>query len=168
MPHTSHQLKGLLAATLLSAAALMPVGAAVAAPDVTHFADQLGYKLTVVPNATQDGFNTRLDLTLPKSGAPTAPWSLYFGSVSPVEPVGDSVFDLTHINGDNYKLTPKAGAALTPGKTYSLTWAGHAPSEYLAMPNAYIVADGAPPATIAASRTKFDPETGLESLPFVA
>ena len=57
---------------------------------------------------TQDGFNTRLDLTLPKSGPPAGAWALYFGSVSPVEPVGDSVFDLTHINGDNYKLTPKS------------------------------------------------------------
>src|SRR3546814_20152950 len=36
------------------------------------------------------------------------------------------------------------------------------------MPNAYLVADGLEPRTIAATRPVIDPETGLETLPFVA
>jgi hexosaminidase len=168
MPHAPYRLGSLFAAALLATTALMPATAQSAPADAAaHFADHLGYKLTVIPNASHDGFNTRLDLTLPKTGLPKGEWALYFGSVSPLDLVGDSAFDLTHINGDNYKLTPKAATTLAPGETYSVTWAGHSPSEYLAMPNAYIVADGGPPVTIAASRTKFDPATGLESLPFV-
>ena len=175
MPKSSRlrRYRGLIAAALFATTALGPVLVHAAPVNAAaSFADHLGYRLTMVPNASHDGFNTRLDLTLPKTGLPGGAWALYFGSVSPVEPVGDSVFDLSHINGDNYRLTPRAGVTLTPGETYSITWAGHAASEYLAMPNAYIVVDGPngeelPPVTIAASRTRFDPATGLESLPFV-
>ena len=170
MPKSSRirHFRGLIGAALFTTTALVPIMAQTAAVNpVTYFADHLGYKLSVIPNPSNDGFNTRLDLTLPKTGLPEGAWALYFGSVSPLNLVGDSAFDLTHINGDNYKLTPRAGVTLTPGEIYSVTWAGHSASEYLAMPNAYIVADGAPPVTISASRTKFDPVTGLESLPFV-
>src|SRR3546814_5031544 len=36
------------------------------------------------------------------------------------------------------------------------------------MPNAYLVAEGLEPRTIAETRPVIDPETGLETLPFVA
>ena len=36
------------------------------------------------------------------------------------------------------------------------------------MPNAYLVADGLNPRTIAATRAVIDPEKGLEALPFAA
>src|SRR3546814_12375939 len=41
-------------------------------------------------------------------------------------------------------------------------------SKAFGMPNAYLVADGLEPRTIAATRPLIDPETGLETLPFVA
>src|SRR3546814_14568275 len=41
-------------------------------------------------------------------------------------------------------------------------------SKAFGMPNAYLVADGLEPRTIAATRPVIDPETGLETLPFVA
>src|SRR3546814_10926814 len=41
-------------------------------------------------------------------------------------------------------------------------------SKAFGMPNAYLVADGLEPRTIAATRPMIDPETGLETLPFVA
>ena len=109
MPHAPYRLGSLFAAALLATTALMPAKAQSAPADAAaHFADHLGYKLTVISNGSHDGFNTRLDLTLPKTGLPKGEWALYFGSVSPLDLVGDSAFDLTHINGDNYKLTPKA------------------------------------------------------------
>jgi hexosaminidase len=160
---------GCLISAALLAVVLSPAAKAAPATSqsaLVRFADNLGYTLTVVSGAIQGSFNTRMDLTMPKT-LPDGSWSLYFGSVHPLTVVGDSPFDLTHINGDNFKLTPKAGSVLKAGETYSITFEGHDPSEYLAMPNAYIVVDGLTPATIAGSRTTFDPATGLESLPFV-
>lgn len=162
---------GLLgAAALLATTALLPAFPAYATTQgqLDSFADTFGYKLTVVPNAAGTSFDTRLDLTLPKA-LPDGGWSLYFGSVAAIDvkkAVSDQ-FDLTHINGDNYRLTPKAGVALKGGETYAVVMEGASRSEYLAMPNAYIVVDGLTPRTIAATRPVFDPASKLESLPFV-
>ena len=161
------RLNGLISATLFASLMLPAAAPAMATTQtaIERFADHLGYRLTMV-DASGGGFNTRLDLTLPNL-LPAGDWSLYFGSVHPLTVVGDSGFELVHINGDNYKLTPKSGMALKGGETYAITFAGHDASEYLAMPNAYIVAAGFTPVTIKASQTRFDPATGLESLPFV-
>lgn len=158
-----------ISAALLAATVSASVQAAQpAAPqaELNRFASEAGYKVTFVKGATEGSFNTRLDLTLPKT-LPAADWSVYFGSVHPLTIAGDSVFDLTHVNGDNYKLTPKPGVALNAGETYAIIFAGHEPTEFQALPNAYIVAEGLKPVVIAASKTRFDPATGLESEPFV-
>ena len=69
-----------------------------------------------------------------------------------------------------YRITPRAGVTLTPGATYALKQIaiGAFFSEYYPMPNAYVAADSLTPAVIDATRPRIDPETGQESLPFVA
>ncbi|MDV6331595.1 family 20 glycosylhydrolase [Asticcacaulis sp. 201] len=152
----------LFAATLLATTALVPgISSATTQAQLDSFANTLGYKVS------NDAGRTRIDITLPKS-LPDGAWSLYFGSVSAIAKADSDQFDLTHINGDNFRVTPKPGVTLTPGATYTIYYPGVARSEYQAMPNAYIVADGLAPRTIAATRTKFDPQSGLEYLPFVA
>ncbi|CAL4865810.1 N,N'-diacetylchitobiase [Asticcacaulis sp. MM231] len=162
---------GLLgAAALLATTALVPAFPAYATTQgqLDSFANAFGFKLTVVPDAAGTSFDTRLDLTLPKT-LPDSGWALYFGSVAAIDvrKVVSGPFDLTHVNGDNYRLTPKAGAALKGGATYAVVMAGASRSEYLAMPNAYIAVEGLKPRIIAATRPVFDPASKLEALPFV-
>ncbi|MEJ2817914.1 family 20 glycosylhydrolase [Caulobacter sp. CCG-8] len=110
-----------------------------------------------------------LNLTAPK--APAAGWSIYFSSVTPILQADNDGFALSHINGDLYRLTPTAAfAGFAPGRPVRipLKLAGHQLSELYPMPNYYVAGDGLAARTIASTRPVVDPETGLESLPFVA
>jgi hexosaminidase len=110
-------------------------------------------------------------LTLTAPQAPAAGWSLYFSSVVPILKAGGDDFALTHINGDLYRLSPTAafaGFASDRPIRIALTLAGHQLSELYPMPNHYVAADGLAARTIASTRPVIDPETGLESLDFVA
>jgi len=116
------------------------------------------------------------EMTLAASETPAAGWSLYFSSVVRILKAGGDDFALTHINGDVYRLTPTASfAGFTPDRPVriALKLEGHELSELYPMPNYYVAADG-PNAnglsarTIASTRPVIDPETGLESLAFVA
>jgi hexosaminidase len=111
------------------------------------------------------------ELTLTAPQAPTDGWSLYFSSVVRILQAGGDDFALSHINGDLYRLTPTAAfAGFAPGRAIRipLKLEGHELSELYPMPNYYLAADGVAARTIASTRPVIDPETGLESLPFVA
>ncbi|MDR7117991.1 family 20 glycosylhydrolase [Caulobacter sp. BE254] len=111
------------------------------------------------------------ELTLAAPQAPAAGWSLYFSSVTPILNADSDAFALTHINGDLYRLAPTAafgGFALGRPIRIPLKLEGHQLSELYPMPNYYVAAEGVAARTIASTRPVVDPETGLESLPFVA
>lgn len=110
------------------------------------------------------------EMTLAAAQAPAAGWSIYFSSVTPILQA-DGDFTLSHINGDLYRLTPTAtlsGFAPRRPVRIPLKLAGHQLSELYPMPNYYLAADGLAARTIVSTRPVVDPETGLESLPFVA
>lgn len=144
-----------------------------------RFADMLGYRLTMVDNgpacpAGIDGcFLSAITLTLPETmpaDLPTKGLSLYFSFVNRLPLVESDIFTHRLINGDVQRLTLKPGAVLRPGASHQIRlWgAGSNFSKAFGMPNAYLVADGLKPRTIAATRPVIDPATGLEILPFVA
>ncbi|SFJ02810.1 family 20 glycosylhydrolase [Caulobacter sp. UNC279MFTsu5.1] len=111
------------------------------------------------------------ELTLAAPQAPAAGWALYFSSVTPILRAGSDDFALTSINGDLYRLAPTtAFAGFAPGRPIRipLKLEGHQLSELYPMPNYYVAAEGLAARTIASTRPTVDPETGLESLPFVA
>ncbi|WP_454717456.1 family 20 glycosylhydrolase [Caulobacter segnis] len=102
--------------------------------------------------------------------APEAGWSLYFSNVNRVLAAGGDDFTLTNINGDLYRLTPTASfAGFKPGQpiVVPLRIEGQQLSELYPMPNAYVAAEGLAARTIDSTRPVVDPETGLETLPFV-
>jgi hexosaminidase len=110
------------------------------------------------------------ELTLSGPETPAAGWSLYFSSVTPILKADGGDFALNHINGDLYRLTPTAafaGFASDRPIRIALKLEGHQLSELYPMPNYYVAADGLAARTIASTRPVVDPETGLESLPFV-
>ncbi|MEI9904502.1 MAG: carbohydate-binding domain-containing protein [Asticcacaulis sp.] len=134
-------------------------------PALDSFAHNLGYRFTILTN--QSGMTGRLDLTAPKV-LPKGQWAIYMSLVEVIKSADSDAFDLKRINGDLYTLTPKA--ALQPGKTYSITLHGdgHFFSQYYVLPNAYVASDGLTARTIDASKSAIDPDSGLETLPFVA
>lgn len=144
-----------------------------------RFADTLGYRLTMVDNgpACPAGidacFLSTITLTLPETMSadlPTKGLSLYFSFVNRLPLVESDIFTHRLVNGDVQQLTLKPGAVLRPGASHQIKlWGvGSNFSKAFGMPNAYLVADGLKPRTIAATRAMIDPETGLEILPFVA
>ncbi len=129
------------------------------------FAHNLGYRFTILTN--QGGMTGRLDLATPKV-LPKGKWAIYMSWIEPIKSVDSDAFDLKHVNGDLYTLTPKA--PIQPGTTYAVTLHGdgHFFSQYYVLPNAYVASDGLTARTIDASKSAIDPDTGQEILPFVA
>lgn len=169
-------------AMLAVAALIAPQAAAAeASPQAAldQFADTLGYQLETVDNRPQcptgiaGCFLTTITLTFPETlpdALPTRGLSLYFSFVNQLPLVESDIFTHRLINGDVQQLTLKPGATLRPGARHvvKLWGIGANFSRAFAMPNAYLVADGVNPRTIAATRAVIDPETGLEALPFAA
>ncbi|WP_235587972.1 family 20 glycosylhydrolase [Sphingopyxis sp. H115] len=144
-----------------------------------RLADTLGYRLTMVDNGPAcptgiDGcFLTTITLTVPETlpaDLPNTGLALYFSFVNRLPLVESDIFAHRLINGDVQQLTLKPGATLRPGSTHEIKlWGvGSHFSKAFGMPNAYLVADGLEPRTIAATRPVIDAETGLETLPFIA
>ncbi|MBJ7438971.1 MAG: carbohydate-binding domain-containing protein [Sphingopyxis sp.] len=144
-----------------------------------RFAETLGYRLETVDNrpscpAGIDGcFLTTITLTIPDAlpdALPTNGLALYFSFVNQLPLVESDIFAHRHINGDVQQLTLKPGVTLRAGAKHEIRlWGvGANFSRAFAMPNAYLIAEGLKPRTIAATRAVIDPDTGLEALPFVA
>lgn len=144
-----------------------------------RLADTLGYRLTMVDNgpACPAGIEacslSTITLTVPDTLADDPPikgLSLYFSFVNRLPLVESDIFTHRTVNGDVQQLTLKPGATLRPGSRHEIKlWGlGSNFSKAIGMPNAYLVADGLKPRTIAATRPVIDAETGLEILPFIA
>lgn len=166
-----------MAVAMLVAPAAQADEASQAALD--RLAESIGYRLTVVDNrpacpAGIDGcFLSTITLTLPETlpaALPVKGFSLYFSFVTPLPKVESDIFDHRLINGDVQQLVLKPGARLRPGATHQIKlWGiGSNFSKAFAMPNAYLVADGVKPRTIAATRPVIDPDTGLDIVTFAA
>lgn len=166
-------------------AAMLVAAPAAARPEtpaqvaLNTLADTLGYRFAVIDNqpqcpAGQQGcFLSTITLTLPQAlpaGLPQKGLSLYFSFPTQLPMIESDLFDHQLINGDLQRLTLKPGAVLRPGATHvvKLWGTGKFFSKAFPMPNAYLALGGLKARTIAATRAKIDPETGLEILPFVA
>jgi hexosaminidase len=162
-----------LATSAVQAAAEAPSQAA-----LDRLADTLDYRYRVIDNGPtcpagiEACFLSTITLTIPDNlpaDVPTKGLALYFSFVNRLPRVESDIFAHRLINGDVQQLTLKPGAALRPGAKHEIRlWGvGSNFSKAFGMPNAYLVADGLKPRTIAATRPAIDPETGLEILPFV-
>lgn len=171
---------GATAAAMVALAASHAL-AADASPQTSldRFADTLGYRYQVVDNGPvcppgiEGCFLSTITLTIPEQlpdALPMQGLSLYFSFVNRLPLVESDIFTHRLVNGDVQQLTLKPGATLRPGSKHQIKlWGtGSNFSKAFAMPNAYLIADGLQPRTIAATRPLLDPETGLEFLPFVA
>ena len=170
---------GWAAMAALVVAAPASAGEAPSQAALDRLADSLGYRFEVVDNGPQcpaqvEGcFLSTITLTVPETlpaGLPEKGLSLYFSFVAPLPLIESELFDHQLINGDLQRLTLKPGAVLKPGTrhTIKLWGVGKHFSKAFPMPNAYLAAEGLTARTIAATRPRIDPETGLEVLPFVA
>lgn len=168
-------------AIVIGALAVPQAPAAGTSPQASldRLADTLGYYYQVVDNGPacpagiEGCFLSTITLTIPDKlpdALPTQRLSLYFSFVNRLPLVESDIFAHRLVNGDVQKLTLKPGATLRPGSKHEIRlWGtGSNFSKAFAMPNAYLVADGLKPRTIAATRPALDPETGLPYLPFVA
>ncbi|RYD21799.1 MAG: hypothetical protein EOP89_13190 [Lysobacteraceae bacterium] len=144
-----------------------------------QLAATLGYRFAVVsnkpvcPGPIKNCFLATLTITTPAKIAQPLPakgLAIYFSFVNRVSLVESDMFDHQLINGDLQRLTLKPGKTLEPNKIYvvKLWGTGTQFSKSHAMPNAYLVADAVQARTIASTRPAIDPDTRLETLPFVA
>jgi len=168
-----------LVALLIASTAASPSPAAPQG-ELDRLANGMGVRLTILdnkpaecPKKASGCFLSRLDLTIPENlpaDLSSGDLKLYFGSVSPVIEADSDEFTVRLINGDLHVLKLKPGVRLEAGKTYSVTlWSqGHFFSAFYPMPNMFLVSGKLAPRVIAATRPTTDPESGLETLPFVA
>ncbi len=166
----------------LSLALALAAGSAGAAPltqaELDRAARELKVGFAVLENGvtgdcgTGEGgcYRGELSLTAPH-GLPADGWALYFSHVERMRRVDDPRFRIEHVNGDLHRVTPAPGSAgLKAGETYRIGFRGGGShlSAYYPMPNHYLAAEGLEARVVASTRPIIDPETGLESLPFVA
>jgi hexosaminidase len=161
--------------TVWASAAILAAAPAAQA-DLDRLAQTLGYRYTILtnrpascPSGTPRCFDADIAIAVPE-GAPSLPVEIRYSLVNPVLKIDSDMFDNRTIIGDLNVLTLKPGQRLQPGQTYhvKLTGLGAFVSRNHMMPNAMLAAEGLTPRVIAATRTGIDPDTGLETLPFVA
>lgn len=126
----------------------------------------------VCPEGVDGCFLTEVTLTMPESlpaAAGDGNLAIYFSFVNRLPLVESDVFRSELVNGDLQRLTLKDDATLVPGKRYvvKLWGQGAHASKAFAMPNFYMAGEGVEARVIEATRPGIDPETGLETLPFV-
>ena len=147
--------------------------------ELDRLAATIGYRFTILNNRPASCpagqarcFESDIAITMPASGpAQTVPpIEIRYGFVNRVLAVTSEVFDSRQIKGDLNALTLKPGQILRPGQVYHIRViaAGAFLSRNHAMPNAMLLSPGLAPRVIAATRPGTDPDTGLETLPFVA
>jgi hexosaminidase len=165
-------------ALLIASTAAAPTLAASQA-ELDSLANSMGVRVAILDNKPAtcpkqpDGcFLSELDLMMPRSLSPdlaSGGFQLYFSSVSPVIQADSDNFTVRLINGDLHVLEPKPGVRLQAGKTYPVKlWSlSHFFSEYYVIPNMFLVSGNLAPRVIAATRAVTDPESALETLPFV-
>jgi hexosaminidase len=142
------------------------------------FAKNLGYHFTLLSNKSTDGcpdkpvqqycFSATLDLAMPKT-MPTGDWSLYFIFADNVLPLESDTFTYSIVNGSLHRLIPKPGM-VKAGTAYRLNFKGPTKffSPFILLPNVYVAQDGLKPRVIESTKPKYDPQSHLEELPFIA
>ena len=167
-------------AVLVSALAMAAPAAAATQAELDSLAKSMVARLEILDNRPaacpqqRDGcFLSELSLTMPQqigSDLAGGDFQIYFSSVAPIIQVDSDLFAVRLINGDLHVLEPRKDARLEAGKTYAMkVWTpGHWFSAFYPMPNMYLTSGKLEPRVIASTMPRIDPETGLESLPFVA
>ncbi|TRY16105.1 family 20 glycosylhydrolase [Shewanella hanedai] len=143
---------------------------------VTDFAQQLQVSYELVnslpqhcPQDQDKCYYSRIRLTTPQT-LNLQDWSIYFSQLTPVILNESSLFDIQHINGDLHRITPTDKfTTLTANSEYELTFYSQGSqitrSEF--MPNFFVHVQGSEAQVIDSTRTKIDPETGLELQPYL-
>lgn len=99
-----------------------------------------------------------------------AGWQIYFSQISPVQSFESDDFIIEHINGDLHKISLQedfTGFKQNETKTLLFRAQYWSLSEHDAIPNYILSADKLAPRIIESTRENIDPDTGLETLPFV-
>jgi hexosaminidase len=147
--------------------------------DLDTLAATMGYRVAILNNHAQDCpggatqcFVSTITLTMPANLPPalqTGGFDISYNYVRPLIAAQSPAFEDTFVNGDLHRLTIKPGMRLRPGMAYTVTLWGEGTmfSTYDVMPNAFVSAPGLAARTIRAAKAHVDPETGIESLPFV-
>ncbi len=167
---------GILLAALPFACVPFAAGATPSQSDLDGLARDMGFRYASADNQPANCpeagncFTLDLVLTTPATLPANAGVEIRYSLVNSVISVDSPVFANRSIGGDLQSLTMKPGAVLSPSNEYRLHLMvkGHAFSRYQSMPNAHISIDGLAPRLIVASRTATDPDSGLETVPFVA
>jgi len=97
-------------------------------------------------------------------------WQLYFSQVYPAYASRSAELSLQHINGDIHQILPKkdfSGFHAGETKTLKLWVKSTLISESELMPNYWLAAENLIPRVVESTRTRIDPETGLEIQPYV-
>lgn len=165
---------------LLIASSIASPSFSVSQADLNAFAGKIGVRFEILDNkpancpGQESGcFLSELDLKMPDElppGLANGDFRLYFSSVSPVIEADSGAFAVRLVNGDLHELYPRPGVKLEAGRAYPvrLISQGHFFSSFYPMPNMFLVSGGLRPKVIAATRPRIDPESDLETLPFVA
>ncbi|MCE9678025.1 carbohydate-binding domain-containing protein [Shewanella sp. AS1] len=155
------------------------ISASLTQDKLNQFAATLGVTYRMITNypdmcattgADERCFKAQIEFT-PEVDFQAQDWAIYYSQMRPVKQVLSPEFAMSHVKGDLYKITPtdkfdgfKKGERLTlafVGQLWQL-------SEIDAMPNYYIVAGSLKPAVIQSTVPGIDPETGMETRPYVA
>ena len=171
--------------TALLMASTAPAGSA-----LERLAAGLGYRVTVIDNRPADCpplpldpavpppvplpprrcMVLDIDLDMPANVAAPAGLELRTSLIGSVLLLDSPDFTSRVENGDVTIFALKPGRTLAPGRHYRIRMTASVPffSRAFVLPNAVLAAPGVAPAVIAATRPGTDPDTGLETLPFVA
>ena len=98
-------------------------------------------------------------------------WKIYFNQVHPIIHVDEGAFDITHINGDLYSLSPNQSfKGLSENKPHSVSFvsSGLLLTEAQAMANFYITDGEDKPYILQSTRAVNNPVTGLPELPMLS
>lgn len=114
-------------------------------------------------------FQVELTLTA-KTSLDADDWAIYLSHIAPMQSFVSSELIMEHLNGDLHRIKPSLGfEGFKRGQSKQLRFRadGWSISRFDALPNYYIVAPGLEPAVITSTKAVLDPQTGLESTPFV-
>ncbi|MEH3121384.1 MAG: carbohydate-binding domain-containing protein [Sphingomonas phyllosphaerae] len=179
----------MLVTALLMASTATPVTATPSPLD--RLAAGLGYRVTVVDNRPaycpplaidpaapppptplppRKCMVLDIDLDIPADVTPPADLELRTSLIGSVLLIDSAEFTSRLVNGDVTVFALKPGRSLEAGRHYRIRLTASVPffSRAFVLPNAALAAPGAAPVVIAAARPGTDPETGLETLPYVA
>ncbi|WP_394201470.1 family 20 glycosylhydrolase [Shewanella waksmanii] len=114
-------------------------------------------------------YQSRLHLTLPVALSSTD-WAIYFSHLMPVVESSSAQFNITHINGDLHKITPKKTfSGFDANQTYVIDFisGGSQITRSEFMPNFFVHSKGQQAQIIDSTRIVIEPETGLELQPYL-